>query len=263
MAEYCKLCAEKLSFFGIYNAQISGKNISLCKKCFDDFLLIKDSASDEDSFNEKYADFKYQHGNSAEFSFFDSYFKSFCESVKKTERNKNDKKPQPTETELIGPFTDREYIYTIAGTKDKHIVIFSDRVAITSNPSFLKTILYDVIDSEKVIYFSDCIGLQYRTSGGIGYFQFETAATQGYSFTRTFIDENTFSFYPKDYSIEKIKEIVDFIQKKIGESKTAKQHPLSQLGFSVADELMKLKQLLDMGVLTEEEFIEQKNRILH
>ncbi|MBE6715661.1 MAG: SHOCT domain-containing protein [Ruminococcaceae bacterium] len=262
MAEFCKLCSAKLGFFGIYCVQIKGRDINLCEKCNNDFKLVRDSVTDEESFNKNLAAFRAKHNNSKEFQFFDSYFKGVYESDKAVKIRANNKKLPLTEDQLIGPFTDREYIYTIAGTKDKHIVIFNDRVVITSNPSFLKTLVYDVIDSEKVIYFSDCIGLQYRINGIIGYFQFETAATQGYSFSRTYIDENTFSFIPGNYSIEKIKEIVDFIQKKIGETKAAKHNIAPPPVFSVADELLKLKQLLDMGVLTQEEFDTQKKKLL-
>ena len=153
MAEFCKLCSAKLGFFGIYCVQIKGRDINLCEKCSTEFYLVKDSVTDEESFNKNLAAFRAKHNNSEEFQFFDNFFKGVYESDKATKIRENNKKLHPTEEQLIGPFTDREYIYAIAGTKDKHIVIFNDRVVITSNPSFLKTLVYDVIDSEKVIYF--------------------------------------------------------------------------------------------------------------
>ena len=39
--------------------------------------------------------------------------------------------------------------------------------------------------------------------------------------------------------------------------------PTGQPQISVADELLKLKQLLDMGVLTQEEFAQQKQKLLN
>ena len=53
-------------------------------------------------------------------------------------------------------------------------------------------------------------------------------------------------------------EVVDYIKSRVGAIKKVG----TVTNISVADELLKLKQLLDMGVLTQEEFDGQKIKLL-
>ncbi|MGK6351796.1 SHOCT domain-containing protein [Parapedobacter sp. DT-150] len=46
------------------------------------------------------------------------------------------------------------------------------------------------------------------------------------------------------------------------ELKRIRDNPEPSVGFSVADELAKLKKLLDDGIITSDEFIEQKAKLL-
>ena len=78
-------------------------------------------------------------------------------------------------------------------------------------------------------------------------------------------------------SMEKIAELESFLKEKIAVYRTAKVKPSEEdnipaarvpenngtaPAISVADELFKLKQLLDMGVLTQDEFDAQKKKLL-
>ena len=58
-------------------------------------------------------------------------------------------------------------------------------------------------------------------------------------------------------------EIKNYIQKRIEEiNNQVKEERRLQNNGSSADEILKLKQLLDMGAITQEEFDEQKKKIL-
>lgn len=58
-------------------------------------------------------------------------------------------------------------------------------------------------------------------------------------------------------------EIIASGEKEAGNSGNQQNTKASNDNFSVADELLKFKQLLDMGVLTEEEFKQQKEKLLN
>lgn len=60
-------------------------------------------------------------------------------------------------------------------------------------------------------------------------------------------------------------EVADYVKSRVDAVKKGGTAPVStnNNNVSVADELLKLKQLLDMGVLSQEEFDEQKNKLLN
>ena len=58
----------------------------------------------------------------------------------------------------------------------------------------------------------------------------------------------------------KMQEIADFIEEKVHSSKNNSQ---VTNGISVADELMKFKQLLDSGIISQEEFDKKKQELLN
>lgn len=60
-------------------------------------------------------------------------------------------------------------------------------------------------------------------------------------------------------------EVAEYVKSRVDAAKKGTTTPVSTSNnnFSLADELLKLKQLLDIGVLTQEEFDEQKNKLLN
>ncbi len=73
--------------------------------------------------------------------------------------------------------------------------------------------------------------------------------------------ETRFTFTKKH--LNEMIEIKNYIQKRIEEiNNQVKEERRLQNNGSSADEILKLKQLLDMGAITQEEFDEQKKKIL-
>ena len=60
---------------------------------------------------------------------------------------------------------------------------------------------------------------------------------------------------PNEYA----KQVADFVESKIMESNTP---DVTQQATSAADELIKFKNLLDMGVISQEDFDKKKNELL-
>ena len=76
-----------------------------------------------------------------------------------------------------------------------------------------------------------------------------------------FFNENSFTFDTTVQSNEKMIEVADYIRGRVEAAKNGGGQTIVQ-GVSAADELRKFKELLDMGVLTQEEFDAKKKQLL-
>ena len=114
---------------------------------------------------------------------------------------------------------------------------------------------------EKTIYYKDTIGVQYKPSSFVdGYIQIETAAGGVSSSSSQYGGENAIQFSGKEKNAE-AEIIVNYIRSRIEEIKNAPVGGVVQQS-SPAEELKKFKELLEMGVLTQEEFDAKKKQIL-
>ncbi len=76
-----------------------------------------------------------------------------------------------------------------------------------------------------------------------------------------FFTENSFTFDTSVQTNEFMAEVANYIKNKVAEYKRGKgQNVVNQV--SAADELKKFKELLDMGVITQEEFEAKKKQLL-
>ena len=166
----------------------------------------------------------------------------------------------------IGPFENQDLVYTIDGVRGRHIDIYTDKVVITTKLTLGSLITHNATDGEKTVYYSDCVGVQFKQSKfTIGYLQLETASVSGNNITSNFFGENTFTFDTTVVSNARMMEVAEYVKSRVDAAKKGTTTPVSTSNnnFSLADELLKLKQLLDIGVLTQEEFDEQKNKLLN
>jgi hypothetical protein len=136
------------------------------------------------------------------------------------------------------------------------LLIFEDRVEITRKGALSK-FTQGFFKGDKTIYIHQITSIQVK-KGGLtnGYIQFSLGG--GNESTKGILDavkdENTvmFSLHNNDLAAE----IKQYIEKAMPLSKT----PASIS--NIADEVRKLKILLDEGILTQEEFDKQKKRLL-
>ena len=165
----------------------------------------------------------------------------------------------------IGPFENQDLVYTIDGVRGRHIDIYVDKVVITTRVTLGSIITHNATDGEKTIYYSDCVGVQFKQSKlTIGYLQLETASSSGNNKKSNFFDENSFTFDTTVISNERMEEVANYIKNRMDAVKNGTTTPVPSNinNVSVADELLKFKQLLDMGVITQEEFERQKDKLL-
>ena len=155
--------------------------------------------------------------------------------------------------------------YCLVNSLGKILDVYENKVVFTSTQSTSTVITGLVFGSsmtqgEKTIYFKDAIGVQYRPSSiADGYIQVETAAGGVSTSSSQYSGENSIQFGGKLNAEAEI--IANYIRSKIEEIKNAPVGGIIQQA-SPAEELKKFKELLDMGVITQEEFDAKKKEIL-
>ena len=155
--------------------------------------------------------------------------------------------------------------YCLANSLGKILDVYENKVVFTSTKS-TSTVITGLVfggsmtQGEKSIYYKDAIGVQYKPSSITdGYIQIETAAGGMTSSASQYGGENSIQFGKG--SNEDAEIIVAFIKKKIEEIKNAPTGGIVQQA-SPAEELKKFKELLDMGVISQEEFDAKKKQLL-
>ncbi len=169
-------------------------------------------------------------------------------------------------------------IYRLHGARGRNLDVYEDKcvITITAGVAALKEggvvgdaaigaiLTGNSTDGEKTIYYTDCIGIQFKEPEiTLGYLQLETASSTMNNRASNFFNENSFTWEPRQIPLETMREVADYIKKRIDEIKRGVNTTPVVEKFSVADEILKFKQLLDMGAITEEEFNEQKQKLLN
>lgn len=153
-------------------------------------------------------------------------------------------------------------VYNLTGARGRSIKVYEDRVVIIVNVTMGSLLTNNATDGAKTIYYSDVIGVQYKECGAtLGYLQLETASLQMNNKISNFFSENSYTFNADQNT--KMAEVAKYVKDRVQYYKSGLHQP-SQIVQQVsgADELIKYKQLLDMGAITQDEFNEKKKQIL-
>lgn len=142
-------------------------------------------------------------------------------------------------------------VYDFLGSSFDELKVYEDRIVI-EHPSIARVLARGSSVAAKTIYYSDLTAVEFKKCGWtVGYIKFSVLGD-----ART--DENTVTIsYSKENEIAE--KMVSYIQKKI---KEAKQPKTAAASTSAADEILKLKNLLDMGIITQKEFDIKKKQLL-
>lgn len=136
--------------------------------------------------------------------------------------------------------------------------VYEDRIVITH--SGVLNFFAMGMKGDKTIYYSDLTAVQFKKAGWVaGHIQFSLLGGResvGGVFAASG-DENTITINSNENEIAE--KMVAYIQEKI---KEARQPKVAVAATSAADELKKFKELLDMGVITQEEFDTKKKQLL-
>jgi len=147
-------------------------------------------------------------------------------------------------------------VYRVVGVQSE-LEVLEDKLTIT--PKGVLGFLNHGLKGVKTIPFRSITAVQFKQAGlTSGYLQFSLL---GGNESRAGVlaaakDENTWMFVKKDNALAE--EIKGYIEKQIENNHSTSR----QASVSAADELIKLAQLRDQGVLSEEEFQRAKEKVL-
>lgn len=155
-----------------------------------------------------------------------------------------------------------EKIYELDGCEKTHLVVYDDKVVLSQKNGLYSALSGTFGGGEKTIYFADCISIQFSKSKILmGHLTFETASVN-LAGSNAYHNANTFIWTTKQQSNEKMEEVANFCRKKMEEIKSGKNAAAAVSQTSSADELKKFKELLDNGIITQDEFDAKKKQIL-
>lgn len=145
-------------------------------------------------------------------------------------------------------------------SNSKFIVTVDDHTVKIQPKGFMNFINKGGSKGEKSIPLKSITAIQFKEPSMVttGYIQFAySGSTETKGGTMSAVkDENTITFVKKE--LDKARELVDLI-----ESKRHVNEPPSNNSVSAADEILKMKELLDAGILTQEEFDTKKKQLLN
>ncbi|MBQ8428398.1 MAG: SHOCT domain-containing protein [Clostridia bacterium] len=138
--------------------------------------------------------------------------------------------------------------------------VYDDRCVIEGKKSFLGFLGGRAFDGSKEFYYVDMTSVQYKKAGNFinGFIQFEYPGS--HSGQNNFNSENTFVIMKGKSDLEQCEKAYEYIKERITFYKRQKNSPAVAL--SPAEELKKFKELLDCGVITQEEFDAKKKALL-
>ena len=153
-------------------------------------------------------------------------------------------------------------VFHIKSYSGSVLKVFNDRVVITQEG--LRGVITRGLSGEKTIYYSDISSVQFRKCGinpGFLEFTFPGSNDRPGGANAGSENENRFEFSAMHIGKmnKQMEKVNKFIQGKIREAHMKSPTPAGGGG---ADELMKLKSLLDSGTLTKAEFETEKQKIL-
>lgn len=155
--------------------------------------------------------------------------------------------------EVVKPKADEKPIYEIKGTRNKQIKVYSDRAVIITGASFESLLIGNSIDRENEIFYSSCTEAELKKSGyAMGYLLFVTENDT----ERKIFGENSFTFDGKTVSNERMSQIAEYVNERIKDCR-------SRSVMNVTNELMALKELLEMGIISADEYEVKRKQLLN
>lgn len=153
------------------------------------------------------------------------------------------------------------------GVRGRKIKVYEDRVQIITTVTAGSILAGNATDGEKTIFYADCVGVQFKEAGlTLGYIQLETSGgSLMNNKTNNFFNENTFTYDPSVATNEEMRNLAALIRDKVSEYKSKGNQNSGVQGKPLVDpveEIKRYKELLDMDIITEEEFKMKKKELL-
>ena len=161
---------------------------------------------------------------------------------------------------------EKNYVYKLEAHTGTTLEVYEDHVIINfmQTGSLMTNIARGGALAGKKIPFETLTSVQFREPSGltVGFLQFAypgSIESKG-GIINSINDENSVPIQP--HHVELAREIVEYIENKRKELRNANTTTTVVQQTSAADELKKFKELLDMGILTQDEFDAKKKQLL-
>lgn len=129
--------------------------------------------------------------------------------AKEAEENLIKDKINKTNIEYNDYLSKYPLVYSLTGCRGRSIEVYTDRVVINTSVTVGSVLTNNVTDGEKIIYYKDVVGIQYKEPGiTIGYIQLETASGQMNNAASNQFSENTFTFEKETNVARTIKKYI-------------------------------------------------------
>lgn len=143
----------------------------------------------------------------------------------------------------------------------KILDVYDDHLTLTQVKNFRSLLTNNWFQGEKEISFYDISSVQFKAGNSLilGYIQFEVPGVRS---ADNFNSENSWTF---DSSLNDVaKQVCDYVRNRIRELKkpVTQQYVAQHQQLSPADQLLKMKQLLDAGIINQDEFNQKKKELL-
>lgn len=93
-------------------------------------------------------------------------------------------------------------LFSLEGVRGRTLMVCKTKCIIKTEVTVGSVVTGNATDGEKVIFYKDCSGIQFKKSGlAIGYLQFETSSMQMNNQNSNFFSENTFTFEENAHGI--------------------------------------------------------------
>lgn len=154
---------------------------------------------------------------------------------------------------------DNQLVYELNGGVAKILKIYEDRCVLSVQKNFMSFLTQNLLNGDKEFYYENLTSIQHKQASKWinGYIQFEYPGS--HSSSNDFNSENSFAFQLAKLDNEKVNQAVEYIRGKIKEARNPKA---TSAALSPAEELKKFKELLDIGVISQEEFDAKKKQLL-
>ena len=141
------------------------------------------------------------------------------------------------------------------------LTVYEDHCVITGKKNLLGVIVGRALNGSKEFYYTDITSVQYKKASSLinGFIQFEYAGS--HSGQQNFGNENSFIIVKGKTDIEQCEKAYQYIKERVSFYKQQKNNPTITT-ISPAEELKKFKELLDCGIITQEEFDTKKKELL-
>ena len=126
-------------------------------------------------------------------------------------------------------------LFTLSGARGRTLIVCQNKCIIRTSVTVGSVITGNATDGEKMIFYRDCSGLQFKESGlTLGYLQLETPSMQMNNMASNFFSENTYTFdNPGDNLM--MREVYYFIMEMMERHKyQANPEPITELPPSLA-----------------------------